>query len=148
MQLPQNEVWRGIRRLEQFEDITHPRFSSKFWPTCAAKEKYGVRESSAKEIFFGEDDVFQMKEFRTTLTCWSPNMEVWFRWFSLKQAVVILRNQPLIVRGVMFKLRMYHPGNDHISHHIGKNHQLKSKFEKGTFLASRRVGALGSVSLV
>ena len=52
MQLPQNEVWRGIRRLEQFEDIWHPRFSSKSWPTCTAKDKHGVRESSAKVIFF------------------------------------------------------------------------------------------------
>ena len=45
-------MWRGIRRLEQFEDITHPRFSQKSWPTCTAKEKRGVRESSAKVNFF------------------------------------------------------------------------------------------------
>ena len=42
-------------------------FFLKSSPTCTAKEKHGVRESSAKEKFFGEDDVFQMKEFRTTL---------------------------------------------------------------------------------
>ena len=54
MQLPQNEVWRGIRRLEQFEDITHPRFSSKSSPTCTAKEKHGVRESSAKVFFLAK----------------------------------------------------------------------------------------------
>ena len=51
MQLPQNEVWPGIRRLEQFEDITHPCFSSKSWPTRTAKNKQGVRESSAKDLF-------------------------------------------------------------------------------------------------
>ena len=52
MQRPQNEVWQGIRRLEQLEDITRPCFSSKSWPTCTAKDKHGVRESSAKEFFF------------------------------------------------------------------------------------------------
>ena len=50
----QNEVWQGIRlrRLEQSEDITLPCFSSKSWPKCTAKDKHGVRESSAKENFF------------------------------------------------------------------------------------------------
>ena len=41
---------KGSDAWNNFEDITHPCFSSKSWPTCTAKDKHGVRESSAKEF--------------------------------------------------------------------------------------------------
>ena len=58
-----SDAWNSLR-------ISHIHvFLKKFWPTCTAKDKHGVRERSAKEKKIGEDGVFQMKEFRTTLAC-------------------------------------------------------------------------------
>ena len=47
--------------------ISHACSSSKFWPTSTAEDIRGVGARLAKNFFSGEDGLFQMKEFRTTL---------------------------------------------------------------------------------
>ena len=51
----------------KFEDITHPCSSYQSWPKCTAKVNMGFAKVWRKNTFFGEDDVFHVKEFSTAL---------------------------------------------------------------------------------
>ena len=42
---------KGTDAWNKFEDITHPCFSQKSWPTCTAEDKRGVGESLANDFF-------------------------------------------------------------------------------------------------
>ena len=73
---------KGSDAWNKFEDITHPCSSYISWPPRTAKDKRGVGESLAKN-FFGEDVLFRVKEFRTTLICtvWSCMIcMIWDMW--------------------------------------------------------------------
>ena len=68
MQLPQNEVWQGIRRLEQIWGYHTSMF---FLPVlanmCRYRKTWGSLKFGERQFLSGEDGIFHMKEFRTTL---------------------------------------------------------------------------------